>query len=54
MIISGVTLKNVGFVQDAAVVRTGLQQWYDIGNTSSYNNAGATVYDLAGNLNKPV
>lgn len=50
--------QNFGFNQNypvaapapgGGVVTTGLQAYYDVGNSSSYPGSGSTVYDLSGN-----
>ena len=48
MIIQGVTLTGTTVIDHPPVVSTGLQQYYDIGNTSSYTGSGASVTDLSG------
>lgn len=47
MRIEGVTLKNITVVDHPNPVTSGLQQYYDIGNTSSYSGSGSTVTDLS-------
>ena len=47
MIVQGVTLNGVTVVDTLPVVSSGLQLYYDPGNSSSYTS-GATIYDLSG------
>lgn len=49
MIISGVTLTNVGYVVDTAPVTNGLQLYLDSRNPTSWPGSGNTWYDLSGN-----
>jgi hypothetical protein len=49
MIIQGVTLKNVGFVTDIQLVKSGLQLHLDSRNPTSWPGSGTTWYDLSGN-----
>jgi hypothetical protein len=52
MIISGVTLKNVGYVVDQQpVVTSGLVLWLDASIAASYSGTGTTWYDLSGQNN---
>ena len=52
MIISGVTLNNVGFVQDQQpFVTSGALLYLDAGNTLSYPGTGTTWTDLSTNTN---
>lgn len=52
MIISGVTLQNVGFVQDTPpFIISGALLYLDSGQTSSYPGSGSTWTDLSGNSN---
>ena len=48
MIVQGVALVGTTVVDHPPVVSTGLQQYYDIGNASSYSGSGTTVTDLSG------
>jgi hypothetical protein len=48
MIIQGVTLRNVGLVQDVGIVTSGLTYYIDAGNTLSYSGSGSSMNDLAG------
>jgi len=50
MIISGVTLTNVGYIVDTAPVTNGLQLYLDAGNTSSYPGTGSTWTDLVNSM----
>ena len=54
MIISGVTLKNVGYVVDQPVVTSGLVLWLDASIAASYSGTGTTWYDLSGQNNNVV
>ena len=47
MIVQGVTLNGVTVVDTLPVVSSGLQLYYDPGNSSSYTS-GTTIYDLSG------
>jgi hypothetical protein len=50
MIIQGVTLRNVGFVNDAHFIKDSSTLLYlDAGNITSYPGTGSTWYDLSGN-----
>jgi hypothetical protein len=52
MIIQGATLKNVGFVTDASLVKdSSTLLLLDAGNTASYPGTGTTWYDLSSNSN---
>jgi hypothetical protein len=52
MIIQGVTLNNVGFINDAHVINDSSTLLYlDAGNPNSYPGTGTTWYDLSNNSN---
>lgn len=48
MIISGVTLQNVGYVVDVTPVTNGLRLYLDSSNATSWPGSGTTWYDLSG------
>lgn len=48
MIIQGVTLKNVGFVNDQSYVTSGLMYYVDAGQTSSYSGSGTSMTNISG------
>ena len=48
MIIQGVALKGTTVVDHPPVISTGLQQYFDIGNSASYSGSGTTLTDLSG------
>ena len=54
MIISGVTLNNVGYVVDQPLVTSGLVLWLDASIAASYSGTGTTWYDLSGQNNNVV
>ena len=47
MLIQGVTLTGTYITDNPPAITTGLQQYYDIGDSGSYSGLGATVIDLA-------
>ena len=47
MKIQGVRLIQARAIDHPPMVATGLQQYYDIGNTSSYSGSGSSVTDLS-------
>lgn len=48
MIIQGVTLDGTYVIDHPPLITTGLQQYFDIGNASSYSGTGTTLTDLSG------
>lgn len=48
MQIQGITLTGITVRDHPLVITTNLQQYYDIGNASSYSGSGTTVTDLSG------
>jgi len=51
MIISGITLNNVGFVVDGTFNTNNALLYLDAGNPASYPGSGLTWYDLSSNTN---
>ena len=51
MIISGITLNNVGFVVDGTFIANDALLYLDAGNPASYSGSGLTWTDLSSNAN---